>query len=62
MPKQTGYFIEDRADIMARLRDGTATPEDQRLAALALEECDLYQDVYTNLSDMIEPYVYWGPK
>ena len=61
MPKQTGYFIEDRADIMARLRDGTATPEDQRLAALALEECDLYQDFYTNLSDMIEPYVYRGP-
>lgn len=55
--EKTGYFVEDHADIMERLAAGTATAEDQRLAAAALHEADIYQDVYNNCTDKIEPYI-----
>lgn len=55
--KKTGYFIEDHADIVAALEAGTATAEQQKLAAAALQEADLYQDVYNNCTDKIEPHV-----
>jgi len=55
--KLTGYFIEDHADIMERLAAGTATADDQKKAAAALNEADLYEDVYQNCTNKIEPYV-----
>lgn len=54
--KKTGYFVEDNADIMARLGAGTATAEQQKLAASALMEADTYQDSYFYCADQIEPY------
>lgn len=55
--KLTGYFIEDHADIMARLKTGTATPDDQKKILAELQEADLHADVYNNLTSKIEPYV-----
>lgn len=55
--KKTGYFVEDHADIMERLRAGTATAADQILAANALQEADQYEDAYHFCTEQIEPYV-----
>lgn len=57
MAKKTGYFVEDHADIMERLRAGTATAADQILAANALQEADQYEDAYHFCTEQIEPYV-----
>lgn len=52
-----GYFIEDHEDTMDRLSVGRATDGDQMLAYNALHEADLYEDVYGQVAEIIEPFV-----
>jgi DNA-binding XRE family transcriptional regulator len=61
MAKQTGYFIEDYADIMERLSTGTATKADQHIVFNALEAADVHADVYTQIANMISPMVVAEP-
>lgn len=50
------YFIDD-ASRLTRLLNGEGTPVDQQEAAKALEEYDMYADVYDQITDLIEPHV-----
>lgn len=50
-------FIEANEDLMGRLLIGKATEGDQLQVHNHIEACDIYEDVYGQLCDMIEPYV-----
>lgn len=50
-------WIDEHSDTLDRLLAGKATEGDQMIVANHLQECDLYEDVYGQLCDMIEPHV-----
>lgn len=56
------YFVDDHEDTMDRLSVGKATEGDQLLVFNQLHHADLYEDVYDQLTDMIEPYVQRGER
>lgn len=54
------YFVDDNEDIMDRLNIGEATKDDQLLVYNQLHYADIYEDVYDQLTDIIEPFVNRG--
>ena len=51
------FWLDENEDTMSRLCVGRATEGDQMLAFNQLERCDIYEDVYAQLCDIIEPHV-----
>lgn len=56
------YFVDDHEDTMGRLYTGTATEGDQLLVYNQLHHADLYEDVYDQLTELIEPFVQRGER
>lgn len=50
-------WIDGNEDLMGRLLLGKATEGDQLQAHNHIEACDIYEDIYGQLCELIEPYV-----
>jgi hypothetical protein len=52
-----GAWIDNNDDLLERLITGKATEGDQLQAHNHIHDCDIYEDVYGQLCDLMEPYV-----
>jgi hypothetical protein len=52
-----GSWVEANSNLLDSLAQGVASASSQKAAALYVQECAIYEDVYEQLCEMVEPHV-----